>query len=172
MNRELQAVTLGVALGHADARIGEVGGNNTGPKVSEYLANTDPPIHVAAPWCAAAVQYWSDVAASRLQVQNPLDEVRLEALVQSYWDSFAHREISASQARAGDLVLFKFDGSETWNHIGLVCHAPSVGTTLFTTVEGNTSSESERDGDSVAVKVRDLMGGYGLTFLDWSERTE
>ena len=42
-------------------------------KVRDYLSNIDPPINVAAPWCAAAIQYWSDAAARLLGVDNPLD---------------------------------------------------------------------------------------------------
>lgn len=167
MSRELALVTLGCAIRDADLGVGEEGGNNEGPRIREFLANTDPPINIAAPWCAAAVQYWSDLAARRLKIPNPLDEVRLEAYVQNYFDTLRHLEIAPGLVQQGDLVLFSF-GGERWDHIGLVVTPPSVGVSLFETVEGNTSAESERDGDAVAVKARRLDAGYRVTFIDWA----
>jgi len=83
---DLQIATLGVALGEVSQRVREVGGNNQGPRIQEYLNNLDPPIHEAAPWCAAGLHFCADTAAMGLGVPNPLDAVRLEAYVQSYWD--------------------------------------------------------------------------------------
>lgn len=155
----IRLVTLGVALGDADHKVREVGGNNAGPRVKAYLANAG--IAVAAPWCAAAVQMWSDVAARALGVSNPLDAVKLEALVQSYYDQFALDVIGPTvRPEPGDLVLFKFpkDGkaSPTWNHIGLIAQAPKPGTSIAICVEGNTGDVDQRDGDGVYLKPRDL----------------
>ena len=160
-------VTLGSFARDASLGIGEEGGNNQGPRIREFALNADPPIHTAVPWCALAVQFHSDLAARTLGVPNPLDDVKLEAYVQNYFDTLARLEVDASQARAGDLVLYSF-GGERWDHIGVVSKPPRVGSSLFQAVEGNTSSESERDGDAVALKARDLSGSYRVTFIDWT----
>lgn len=156
----IRHVTLGVALGHADVKVREEGGNNRGPRIKAYLANTEPPLAEGAPWCAAFAQYCSDVAARALGIPNPLDAVKLEALVQSYYDYFLLDVIGpAVRPEPGDLVLFKFpkDGkpSPTWNHIGIIARV-GPGTTLVT-VEGNTGDVNQRDGDGVYLKPRDTL---------------
>lgn len=157
----IRLATVSVALAHADLKIREEGGNNRGPRIRAYLANTEPPLAEGAPWCAAAVQYWSDVAARGLELTNPLDAVKLEALVQSYYDAFKDDVIGpAVRPEPGDLVLFKFpkDGkpSPTWNHIGLIARPPKPGTSIAWCVEGNTGDVDQRDGDGVYLKPRDL----------------
>ena len=159
----IESVTLGVALAEADHHVREEGGNNKGPRIRQYLDNAG--IAVPAPWCAAFVQYCSDVAARGLGIPNPLDAVRLEAYVQSYADEFAHAVVDPWSARPGDLVCFSF-GGERWDHIGVVVQV-SVGQT-FWSVEGNTSVDNDRDGDGVAVKPRTLTTGEREPlFLRW-----
>lgn len=163
---DLALVALGAALMDADHRVREEGGNNRGPRIRQYLANADPPINVAAPWCAAFVQYCTDVAARGRGKRNPLDEVRREAYVQDYWEWGApDRIVSPHLAQAGDLVLFSF-GGERWDHIGIVSQPPGDGTT-FWSVEGNTGDENQRDGDVVAHKPRQLDSGYAVQFMRW-----
>jgi hypothetical protein len=157
----IHLVTLGVALCDVDHKVREIGGNNSGPRIRQYLASLDPPMAVDAPWCAAAVQYWSDLAARSIGVVNPLDAVKLEALVQSYYDHFRLDVIGpAVKPAPGDLVLFKFpkDGkpSPTWNHIGIIAQAPKPGTSIAWVAEGNTGDVDQRDGDGVYLKPRDL----------------
>lgn len=163
----LELVALGCALRDAKLGMGEEGGNNRGPYVRSLLANLDPPLAEGAPWCAAAVQSWSDNAAQDLGVPNPLDAIRREALVQDYHDQLRDRIVPANDVRPGCLVLFNF-GGQRWDHIGLVVRPPQVGSSLFVTVEGNTSAESERDGDAVAKKTRRLDSDYPVTFIDWT----
>lgn len=161
----LQHVALGVALAEADHKVREEGGNNKGQRIRQYLDNVD--IAVPAPWCAAFVQYCSDVAARGLGMPNPLDEVALEAYVQSYADTFAHAVVGPSIAAAGDLVCFSF-GGQRWDHIGFVVQPPVNGTTFFS-CEGNTSTTDDRDGDGVSVKPRTLeTGTREPMFIRWT----
>lgn len=167
----LRAVTLGVAMGEVWNGVHEVGGNNMGPKVSWYLANCDPPIHIAAPWCAAAVQGCSDHAARQLRMPNPLDAVRQEALVLSYheWATQNGIVVPAHLAEPGDLVLFDFHPGvgNPWDHIGFLEVAPGQGAS-FLTLEGNTGSQSQRDGDGFYEKERFTNHTYDVEFVRWA----
>jgi hypothetical protein len=164
----IRLVTLGVLAGEVDHDVREEGGNNMGPRMARYRENADPPIGIAVPWCALLIQYASDVAARALGIQNPLDAVRQEALVQSYFEELQDQEVFRGAAEAGDLVLFKFgSSSRPWDHIGLLAVPPVALPGVFKTIEGNTSDDSERDGDAVAFKTRRLDAGYPVTFLTW-----
>ncbi|MDH5279533.1 MAG: CHAP domain-containing protein [Thermoleophilia bacterium] len=164
----LAAVALGFLAAEIDHGVREEGGNNRGPRIRKYAANIDPPMPEGLAWCAMAVQYAADEAAAVLEVANPLDAVRQEALVQSYFDLLHGDQVAPADAWPGDLVLYKFNGSATWNHIGLVARVPGRGDT-FTALEGNTSDENEREGDAVARKRREL-GKYPVCFIAWPSR--
>lgn len=163
----IQHVVLGVALAEVDHGVREEGGNNTGPRIRQYLANTTPPIHVAAPWCAAFVQYVADVACRLLDVPNPLDSVKLEAYVQSYYNWAVEHSalVGPEEAQAGDLVLYDFRGKR-WDHIGILLSP--VDMDAFRTVEGNTSDSSQRDGDAAAIKGRRTDADYPVCFVRWA----
>lgn len=169
----LPLVTLGVALGDVDHGVIEEGGPNTGPRVRAYLKHCDPPINVAAPWCAAFVQYVSDVSADALDVPNPLNDVRLEAYVQSYhdWAKANGKLVDVEEAKPGDLILYNF-GGKRWDHIGIVMRPLHSG--KIAAIEGNTGPgigasaiERERDGDGVYVKVRQL-GRQPIAIVRWA----
>lgn len=171
---------LAVAIGEAANRVAEVGGQNDGPRVREYLANAG--ISVPAAWCAAFVQFVTDLGARYLGVENPLDAVHREALVADYVELARENEWVAQphEARAGDLVCFKFSGSSRWNHIGVLEAAVPYVTGHgqieygpFRTVEGNTSpgvgastDEEEREGEGVYRKRRHVSRGRTL-FISW-----
>lgn len=164
----IRLVTLGIAVADADHRVREVGGNNRGPRIRQYLQSLDPPLSEGAPWCAAFVSYCSDLAARALGIANPLDRVKHEALVQSYYESFKADVLGpAVMPEPGDLVLFRFEGSERWNHIGLVAQPPKPGSTLLWSCEGNTGDVSQRDGDGVYLKPRDIAK-VPTAFIRWA----
>lgn len=167
----LRLTTLGVALGEVSNEIGEVGGENQGPRISWYLHNCEPPIRTPAPWCAAGLQGCSDIAARALRVPNPLDEVRREALVLSYyeWAKSKGLLVPASEAQPGDLAFFDFHpkSGNPWDHIGLVIEGPGDGVE-YRTVEGNTSSANQREGDRWELKTRRTDRGYATAFARWA----
>lgn len=166
---DLQLVALGFALGDADHKVREEGGENRGPRVRLYLANTVPPINTAAPWCAAWVQYVTDRAAAALKIPNPLDAVKLEAYVQSYfqWAEKGNRFVETTRVALGDLVLYKF-GSERYDHIGIVLTPPDIAG-RFTAIEGNTNDAGSREGDGVFVKGdRTTRSRYPVRFVRWA----
>lgn len=160
----LRQVTLGVAICEAQRKVRE-DGTNSGPRVREYLKAAG--VSVAAPWCAAFVNFCADVAASALALKNPLDDVKLEAYVQSYfqWADESHALVKESQALPGDLVLYSF-GKKRWDHIGLLLDTPVDGS--FRAIEGNTNAAGGREGDGVLVRLRGTKKGYPVQFVRWT----
>lgn len=175
----LQVATLGVMICEADIGVKETDGNNRGPRIREHALAMDPPIHVDVPWCAIEVQASSDIAAAGMGMKNPLDSVRQEALVQSYWDWAMQNAlvVELGEVERGDMVLYQFGRDATrWNHIGLVAVPPVLPLTTFKAAEGNTPLEDapedeQRDSrtkvDGVAIKVRHT-DRYPLTFVRWA----
>lgn len=161
------SVALGVAIGEMDQEVREEWGENRGARISEYRENCEPPIGDAVPWCALFVQYVTDVACRALRIRNPLDGVRLEAYVQSYYDWAAAegRIIPPEEVLPGDLALFNFRNVR-WDHIGLVLSTPTDSGT-FQTIEGNTNEAGAREGDGVFEKDR-TTARYPVVFVRWA----
>lgn len=155
----LSEVALGVAIGEAAHGVHEES-ENDGTRIREYLEAAN--IHHPAPWCAAFVQYCSDKAAKLIGAQNPLDRIELEGLVQDYVDSLE----CATDPRRGDLVAYRWNGADRFNHLGIVMDPPDDAR-YFWAVEGNTSEMGQiRDGEGVYRKRRRYNPGTTL-FLRW-----
>lgn len=140
---------------------------NAGREIDHMLRNAG--ITVAAPWCAAFVQDVTDSAARALGVVNPLDAVKLEALVQSYvnWAESEGRMFrDASKVVPGDLVCFKFAPYTRWNHIGIV-RVPPTAEGVLKTIEGNTNVAGSREGDGVYEKSRNVVKDR-VCFIRWA----
>ena len=163
----LQSVTLGIAIGEMDQDVREEGGENRGSRIAEYRANCEPPIPDPVPWCALFIQYITDVVCRTLRERNPLDSVKLEAYVQSYYDWAAAegKIVTAGAAVPGDLALFNFRG-ERFDHIGIVL-APPDESGVFRTIEGNTNEAGSREGDGVFEKSR-TTARYPVVFVRWA----
>ena len=63
----LSSTAVQIALG--DVGVAEVGGNNRGPRVDQFLASTG--LSPGYPWCTAAVYFWFREASRRLNLVNP-----------------------------------------------------------------------------------------------------
>ena len=94
----------------------------------------------ATPWCAGFVDYilencgdYDKVADWYKNVGNKLYCPDVYASAQS-----ANAVVDASQAQAGDLVLFDWEGDGTKDHIGIVT---DVSGGVIRTIEGNTSDQ-------------------------------
>jgi hypothetical protein len=165
---DLYTATIAAAYRDVRRELREVGIND-GREVRRMLRNSG--INVAAPWCAAWVQDITDTAALSLGVVNPLDDVKHEALVQSYADwAKANDKIVKfpCDAKRGDLSLFNF-GGERWDHIGIVVIPPkdNVAGTPFSTIEGNTNNAGSREGVMVAAKIRKIDPAR-VMFVRWA----
>lgn len=166
----LRYLAAGIALADAARGVRETA-PNWSQDIRAYLLNCDPPIARPVPWCAAAVQYWTDRAARNAGVRNPLDDIGREAYVPDYFAVAKERGwvIPEGMADVGDLVLFQFPtGPRRWNHIGLVTR-PADRMGRLGTVEGNTGDpeQDQRDGDGVYHKNRSVRANYRTCFIRW-----
>lgn len=166
----LYTAALAAACSDERRRVREEGGENKGPVVLHVLRNAG--INTPAPWCAAAVQDWTDSAAMACGVKNPLDDVEREALVADYevWARKHNRILSLpTQSFPGCLVLFRgFSGQPRWDHIGLVLTPPKDDGpgALFETIEGNTNEAGSREGDGVYRRTRKVSPN--VLFVAWA----
>lgn len=66
-----------------------------------------------------------------------------------------------STPKVGDIVFFKFPGSNRINHVGLVVQV--VNKTTIKTIEGNTSTGNDANGGAVMLRTRTTgsVAGYG-----------
>lgn len=130
----------------------EIGGNNRGPRITEYQKATwlEPG---PWPWCAAFVCWlireWTKdpLVRSHLSLRNDKETEDWRPKTAGAFDferwARSHDLIILKEtdlAKAGDLVIFDF------SHIGLVIGDQLAAT--IDTVEGNTNGQGERDSES------------------------
>lgn len=138
---------------------------NWGPEVKEFLfaAGLTKP----APWCAAFVNWCAEQAAKDLKSISPLEEVAIQAYVQSYadWAKKTGRWVSAEEAGPGDLFVLYYPKLERFAHIGFV-EEVNEDEGYYTTIEGNTNDAASRDGYKVAKRRRNLT--ERTKFIRWT----
>jgi len=154
--------TLRAASAEHRKHVRESLGENWSPDIARYIRNLDPPLDFPIAWCAAFVQYCSDVAAHALQCPNPLDQILREAYVSDYyiWARDYRLLVRPPQPPLpGDLVLFSF-GGKRYDHVGIILGGPRADG-RFVTIEGNTSDpgdpnnpKREREGGGLYRKFR------------------
>lgn len=162
---------LAMATHYAAAGVKEHGGNNRGKVVDHILRAAG--VAPGNPWCAAAVVVWgcearmkaigddTPTAADFLTAKNWLkaNYFKPSALVADIENDAKKRGTWKGadwEPQPGDLVIYHF---KTGNHIGVV--VKDHGSTIET-IEGNTGSGNDRDGDGVYHRTRTkvFIAGY------------
>ncbi len=138
---------------------------NWGPEVKEFLfaAGLDKP----APWCAAFVNWCAEKAAADHNRTSPLEDVRLQAYVQSYadWAKVNDLFIPAEDTGPGDLFVLYYPSLERFAHIGFT-EEVNEQEGWYTTIEGNTNDDAVREGYEVATRRRNLTAR--TKFIRWN----
>ena len=116
-------------------------GSNTGPQVNEYLKSVG--LKPGYAWCAAFV-YWC------AKWSNPETPLFKTGGVLNMWNK-TDKKYRITKPQAGD--IFVMDFGKGLGHMGFV---ESVGKTTITTIEGNTDSNSGREGWEVARRTRKI----------------
>lgn len=158
-----------VALHEAAAFIGleEEGGDNRGPAVEFFQMHARIP--VGSPWCSAFTNGCIHTACAKQNVRSPLEEMRRQGLVQDVvdWAESEDRIISADEVEPGDLFALYFGPpKDRYAHIGFVYDIPR-GQPRYSTIEGNTGEEGEREGYKVASRIRRVTDG--TIFIRWTD---
>lgn len=161
----LYAAALGAAMHDLRRGVREMR-ENWSKEIEHMLRNAG--ITVPAPWCAAAVQDWSDSGALALGVKNPLDTVKLQAYVPSYveWARENGKLCKVEDAQPGMIVAYKF--GKRYDHIGMVLTPPKYVMTQFESIEGNTNEDGQREGVKVLQKRRTAYGDGKVVFIAWA----
>ena len=128
----------------------ELDGSNCGPRVDEYKAATHLPPHEAWPWCAAFV-CWCVREAMKDGEYTFKRPTTAGAFAFENWslaqdNSTQTKKPTRGDIQPGDIVIFKF------SHIGIATSVPTAG--KIRTIEGNTNSAGEREGQGVFLKSR------------------
>lgn len=138
----------------------ETGGNNLGPSVQAVQKLGSELNPGAWPWCAATTS-WA-LRCAGWEYWGTFVRNEPEAWVQG-WVNAARagrhgmRAVHWSIARPGDFICMMFDGSEPYDHIGIVRSRPRVTSGTILTAEGNTSNGdmgSQADGGGLWLRER------------------
>lgn len=105
----------------------------------------------AAPWCAIFVSYVLDKCTIKFpfKTETPKGFHRCESL---HHAATVAGKITTNPLPA-DIVTFAFNGSNRSNHCGIVLYCPTD-SNMFVSIEGNTSSDNDKNGGSVQCRIR------------------
>lgn len=140
----------------------EVGGNNCGPRVEEYLRAVG--LGAGNPWCAAFV-CWCLQKAKVKGGPCTGDTWTIEAWAQNHNCLYNENPAHPEAPLRGDIFLL-LDSNNRPMHTGLVTEVHTNGT--VSTIEGNTGLQSDTDGDGVARKSRRIQD---CSFVRWANVT-
>lgn len=135
----------------AELGVREVGGNNKGARIAEYLAVVK--LKRPEPWCSAFVCW----VFAQNGYKNPC----------SGWspDLFLSSSISTT-VLPGNIIGFYFPNLKRIAHVGLIVNQKD---SWILTTEGNTNVKGSREGDGVYLRMRHRREIYRIA--DWvSER--
>lgn len=137
---------------------------NWGEQIKEFLfaANLSEP----APWCAAFINWCAEQGAYDHGAVSSLEQVPLQAYVQSYadWATENDSYLTPAEAGPGDIFILYYDSLQRYAHIGFVKEVNEQ-EGWFTTIEGNTNDNASREGFKVASRRRNLT--QNTKFIRW-----
>jgi CHAP domain-containing protein len=117
----------------------EVGGNNRGPEVEEYLRSVG--LAAGFAWCAAFSYWCFRVGANRVQLVNPCPRTGGGLNLWRLADPVCH---TATPARG---CIYVLDHGKGQSHVGIVELVNADGT--ISEISGNTNEDGSRDGNAV-----------------------
>lgn len=112
----------------------------------------------AYPWCAVFC-WWIFKHCNASELFCGGQKVAYTPSVADYYRSIG--SWYTSNPKPGDLILYKFSGSDRINHIGILKSINNDGT--ISVYEGNTGTSSDANGGEVMLRVRPItyVAGYG-----------
>lgn len=142
----LGEMVMAYAKQHLAQHPREIGGQNRGPWVRLYMNGKEGE---AWPWCAGFVCYCLRQACHTLNVSLPITpSYSCDLLAQSAKGK--GRFVKRDKAGPGSLFLVN-ESANDWVHAGIVV---STSPETFTSIEGNTNDNGEREGYEVCSRTR------------------
>jgi hypothetical protein len=154
----LAAATLAVAEQQLREAPLEVGGQNRGPWVRLYMRGEEG----AQRWCAGFVSWCLESAARAQGATMPLR--RASSCAALAGDAAAKGLLLTSavgRLRPGHFFLLPSATTGEWTHVGIV---RTLGATTFDTIEGNSSTSNQSNGDRVFSRQRPYDGSAFVVF--------
>lgn len=150
----------------AEVGVHEVGGNNRGPRVEEYIraCGANP----GDPWCACFTS-WSLLEAGVRGVPPTADTWAVENWAAGkgvLYGQTGLSEVKRGGPARGDFFLLLHYRDRRPRHMGFVA---GVAGDIIQTIEGNTGLLSETDGDGVESKRRNWRAWPNMHFVRWAE---
>ena len=105
------------------------------------------------PWCAMFVTYCFVKAGSKAFARGERWAYCPYMLQDARQNRNGLTVVPHKEARRGDIALFSWKRDGVANHVGIVVTAPGDGS-VFTSIEGNTSTSSDSDGGEVQIRQR------------------
>lgn len=107
----------------------------------------------AYPWCCVLISYAFDQMGAKELIKKTASCMEM-----AQW--FKDHKQWHTNPKIGDIVFFKFGTNNRWtNHVGLVI---DVQNGFITTIEGNTSINSNDNGGSVMKRTRNMANVVGF----------
>lgn len=148
-----------LAIARGEIGVREQGGNNRGQRVEEYLSAVG--LGPGNPWCAAFVS-WCLQQASVKGAPCTGDTWALEAWGAQHDALYNENANKPEKPMVGDIFLLLGSDNRP-RHTGFVT---AVNGDHVATIEGNTGTASDTDGDGVAAKTRRV---YDCSFVRWAQ---
>lgn len=141
---------------------GEVGGENTGQAVRQFLKLAG--LNEAAPWCEAFVSYCGHFGCLDVLTGTSAWPLPLTASCYQAGEAARTKGVLMQEPEPGDQFLLYYDSKGRFGHTGFLVAKNADGT--WRTIEGNTNEEGSREGDRVLMKRRTF--GPKDRFVRWN----
>lgn len=151
----LQEAAINVAV--AELGVTEVGGNNRGPRVNQYLASVglDP----GYSWCASFVFWCFRQAAQQLGIVNPCPRTAGAVRLWTLTEPICRDLVPAPGA------IYVLDHGGGKGHAGIIESIDDEGT--ISEISGNTNAAGSREGNAVARHIGSPAAVHGGTLLGY-----
>ena len=147
-------------LAAARAEVGYVEGKNNNNKFSKIAGHANN-----QPWCATFIRACFIKGKEEKAIPDTAYCPHLEA-----WGRQHNRIVPLAEAKKGDLVLFDFARKGIADHVGILNFDYNpTSPNLIRTIEGNTGSVSQTNGDSVSKKNRSVSLIRVIVRPKWSK---
>jgi hypothetical protein len=139
----------------------EVGGQNRGPRVEQYLAAVG--VGPGSSWCVAFIYWCFAQAAGQLGVLNPMPRT---GGGHKLWDR-SPEHCHVGLPRPGAIAVE--DHGSGLSHVWLVAGLIGDGQGMMRTIEGNTDHLGSRNGYEVARRQRLIENPRLLGYVDFGQ---